>query len=170
MKNKLLILMAGILVLTVCPLAWAGWGSDVFVRDYDSIGVYTIQDDAGGTFTSLDTITAWTIQKNDHAADDAFKISIKDIGGSNYASMHVHAYPTTTPHADSCKGYVVLEQSLMGLSWVAVGSVSVTTASTAAEADYTLLKMPLFRIRTQGADATDKSTGMGVAIRIYLYK
>jgi hypothetical protein len=170
MKRAILFLMAAVLVFTVCPLAWAGWGSDTFERDYDSIGVYTIQDAAAGSFSSYDTISAWTIQKNDHAADDVMKISIKDIGGSNYTSMHYEAYPTTTPHADSCKGYVVLQQSLMGLTWVDVGSVSVTTASTAAEADIDLLKMPLFRFRTQGATATDKSTGVNVSIKIYLFK
>ena len=170
MKRAILFLMAAVLVFAAYPNAWAGWGPDVFERDYDSIGVYTIQDEAGGTDTSLDTITAWTIQKNDHAADDAFKISYKDVGGSNYASMHYEAYPTSTPHADSCKGYVILEQSLMGLTWVPVGSLSVTTASTAAEADITLLKMPLFRFRTQGATATDASGGVDVSIKIYLFK
>ena len=145
----------------------------IILRSYDSLGVYTVQDAAAGAFTSLDTIYNWPYAKeqNKTVADKPLHILYQVAGGGIYTYAYLWAYPTSTPHADSVKGYVVIDQSIGGNAvWTAVDSVSVTTASTVAQKKVTLLAMPHIRIRTQGATATDKSTGVNILIKWLLVR
>jgi len=145
----------------------------IILRDYDSLGVYTIQDAAAGTYTSLDTIYNWLVAKEQNmvVAGKPLTALYQEHGGGVYTSVYLWAYPTTTPHADSTKGYVVIDQSIGGNDvWALVDSVSITTASTAAGSKITLNGMPHIRIRTQGAGDTDKSTGVDVLIKWLLIR
>lgn len=167
----LFLAMAFVFAVMSAPASAGHWDKRAWVRDYDSIGVYTIQDDAAGSFTSLDTATTWTCAKNQHNVGDVFRTTCGDYGGDTYTTLYLWAYPTSTPHADSVKGYVCIDQSIGGNAvWTLVDSVSITTASTVAQGAMTLIGAPYFRIRTQGADATDKSTGVDVLVKLMLIK
>lgn len=169
MRKVLLVLLIGLFALTFVSHALAGWWDErAWVRDYDSIGVYTI---AGKETVQIDTVTAWTCAKNQHNVGDVFKTTCGDYGGDTYTTLYLWAYPTTTPHADSVKGYVCIDQSIGGNAvWTLVDSVSVTTASTVAQGAMTLIGAPYFRIRTQVATASDGTDGTDILIKIMMIK
>lgn len=154
--------------LLLASTAMAGWDRPMHKVDYDSIGVYTV---AGQETVQLDTITAWIVSANGHTADANMDVRYWEMGGGAYTSVYLWAYPTTSPHADSVKAYVVLEQSIGGNAvWANVDSVSVTTASTAAGKKVTLNGMPYLRIRTQEATASDGTTGTSVLIKLFFIR